>query len=233
MMTYNEIIEELYELQDADKVAFKEKKFGIISNNSLGIYHKDLRVLAKEIGKDNDLAIQLFDSGIYEARLLCSKMFNPKDVTEGLMDKWVVTFENWEVCDSFSMGLFSKSDFALAKILEWTERESEFEKRAGFATLASYCMADKKSSNDLFEQFLPIIKREANDERLYVKKAVNWALRNIGKRNIDLNKKAIEVAYELLEYESKSAKWIAKDAIRELEGENVKILDYPRSIYRA
>ena len=232
-MTYNEIIEELYELQDADKVAFKEKKFGIISNNSLGIYHKDLRVLAKAIGKDNDLAIQLFDSGIYEARLLCSKMFNPKDVTEDLMERWVVTFENWEVCDSFSMGLFSKSDFALAKILEWTERESEFEKRAGFATLASYCMADKKSGNDLFEQILPIIKREANDERLYVKKAVNWALRNIGKRNIDLNKKAIEVAYELLGYESKSAKWIAKNAIRELEGESVKILDYPRSIYRS
>ena len=232
MMTYNEIIEILYELQDEDKVAFKEKKFGIISNNSLGIYHKDLRVLAKEIGNDNDLAIQLFDSGIYEARLLCSKMFKPKDVTEDLMEKWVVTFENWEVCDSFCMGLFSKSNFALAKILEWTEREHEFEKRAGFATLASYCMADKKSDNDLFEQFLPIIKREANDERLYVKKAVNWALRNIGKRNIDLNKKAIEVAYELLDYESKSAKWIAKDAIRELEGDNVKILDYPRNIYR-
>ena len=159
-------------------------------------------------------------------------MFNPKEVTEELMEKWVVTFENWEICDSFSMGLFSKSKFALAKILEWTERESEFEKRAGFATLASYCMADKKSGNDLFEQFLPIIKREANDDRQYVKKAVNWALRNIGKRNKDLNKKAIEVAYELLNYKSKSAKWIAKGAIKELEGVNVKMLDYPRNLYR-
>ena len=231
-MNYSEIIERLYDLQNAEKVIFKKNKFGIISKNSLGIYHKDLKIIAKDIGKDNKLALQLFDSGIYEGRLLCSKMFKPKDVTEQLMEKWVKTFENWEICDSFCMGLFSKSKFALAKILEWTKRESEFEKRAGFAILASYCMADKKSDNKLFEQFLPIIKREANDERLYVRKAVNWALRNIGKRNIDLNRKAIETANEILKFKSKSAQWIAKDAIRKLESENVKILDYPRNIYR-
>ena len=143
-ITYNEVIEILYELKNEEKVIFKEKKFGIISNNSLGIYHKDLKIIAKEIGKNNDLALQLFDSGIYEARLLCSKMFNPKDVTEVLMEKWIKTFENWEVCDSFCMGLFSKSEFAVAKILEWSKREPEFEKRAAFATLVSYCMADKK-----------------------------------------------------------------------------------------
>lgn len=231
-MIYTEIIECLYELQDAEKVIFKEKKFGIISNNSLGIYHKDLKVIAKDIGQNNELALQLFDSGIYEGRLLCSKMFKPKDITEDLMEKWVKTFENWEICDSFCMGLFAKSKFAIPKILEWTAREPEFEKRAGFAILAAYCMADKKSSNDLFEQFFPIIKREANDERLYVKKAVNWALRNIGKRNIDLNREAIKIANEILDFESKSAKWIAKDAIRKLEGEDVKILDYPRGEYR-
>ena len=208
-MTYNEIIECLYDLKDPEKVIFKEKKFGVVANNSLGIFHKELKMIAKEIGKDNELAQQLFDSGIYEGRLLCSKIFSPKDVTEPLMEKWVKTFENWEICDSFSMGLFSKSRFALAKILEWTERKPEFEKRAGFAIIASYCMADKKSGNELFEQFFPIIKREANDERLYVKKAVNWALRNIGKRNIDLNEKAIDVANEILNFDSKSAKWNA------------------------
>lgn len=231
-MTYNNIIESLYALEDQNKVAFKAKKFGIISNNSLGIYHKDLKVMAKEIGKNNDLALQLFDSGIYEARLLCSKMFKPKHVTEDLMEKWIKTFENWEICDSFSMGLFSKSDFAVAKIFEWSERESEFEKRAAFATLASYCMADKKSDNKLFEQFFPIIKRQAKDERLYVKKAVNWALRNIGKRNIDLNKKAISIAHDILKLNTKTSRWIALDAIRKLESENVSILDYPREIYR-
>lgn len=231
-MTYNQTIKCLYDLQNPEKVIFKQKKFGIISNNSLGIYHKDLKVIAKDIGPNNKLALQLFDSGIYEARLLCSKLYKPKDVTESLMEKWVQTFENWEICDSFCMGLFSKSNFALAKILEWSERQPEFEKRAAFAILASYCMADKTSENELFEQFFPIIKREANDNRLYVKKAVNWGLRSIGKRNIDLNRKAIEVANEILQYESKSAKWIAKNALTELQKENIRMSDYPRAIYR-
>lgn len=231
-MTYNEIIECLYDLKDPDKVIFKEKKYGIKANNSLGVYHKELKMIAKDVGPNNELALQLFDSGIYEGRLLCSKMFKPKDVTEALMEKWVKTFENWEVCDSFCMGLFSKSKFALAKILEWTEREPEFEKRAGFAIMAAYCMADKKSGNELFEQFFPIIKREANDERLYVKKAVNWSLRNIGKRNTDLNEKAIDVASEILKFDGKSAKWIAKDALKELQKDGVRMSDYPRAIYR-
>jgi len=232
LTTFSDVMECLCELQDSNKVIFKQKKFGIISNNSLGIYHKDLKVIAKDIGKNNKLALELFDSGVYEARLLCSKIFKPKDVTEELMEKWVKTFENWEVCDSFSMGLFSKSEFAVSKINEWSKREPEFEKRAAFSTLSSYCMADKKSDNELFEQFFEMIKREANDERLYVKKAVNWSLRNIGKRNVDLNKKAIEVANEILGFGSKSSTWIAKDAIRQLQAEGVNVLDYPRHIYR-
>ena len=232
-MTYNEIIECLYDLKDAEKVVFKEKIFGIKANNFLGIYHKELKMIAKEIGHDNELAIQFFDSGIYEARLLCSKMFKPKDLTEPLMENWVQTFENWEICDSFSMGLFSKSKFALSKILEWTERKPEFEKRAGFAIIASFCMADKTSGNEIFEQFLPIITREANDGRLYVKKAVNWSLRNIGKRNIDLNIKAIETASELLRFDSKSAKWIGKNALAELQKDNLRMSDYPRAKYRS
>jgi 3-methyladenine DNA glycosylase AlkD len=231
-MTLNETISKLNELADAKKVTFKEQKFGIIANNSLGIYHKDLKELAKEIGKDNMLAIQLFDSGIYEARLLCSKIFNPKDITEPLMEKWVQTFENWEICDSFCMAIFAKSQFALAKILEWTHRKPEFEKRAGFAIMAAYCMVDKKGENEIFEQFFPIIIKQADDERLYVKKAVNWALRNIGKRNVDLKKKAIKVANQILLKESKAAKWIANDALRELQKENVRTSDYPRAIYR-
>lgn len=231
-MNYKEVIKTLNDLQNPDKVVFKKKKFGIVSNNSLGIYHKDLNALAKQLGKNNVLAIKLFDSGIYEGRLLCSKVYNPKDLTEKLMEKWVETFENWEVCDSFCMGLFAKSDLAVAKILEWTKRKPEFEKRAGFAIMAAYCMADKKSDNDLFEQFFPVILQEANDERLYVKKAVNWALRNIGKRNIDLNSQAIIVAREILELDSKPAKWIATNALNELQKENIRISDYPRATYR-
>ena len=231
-MIYKEIIAQLYELENQEKVIFKEKKFGIVSNNSLGIYHKDLRLIAKNIGKDSKLAIQLFDSNIYEARILCSKIFNPKELTENLMEKWVSTFENWEVCDSFCMGLFAKSDLALTKILEWSSRKSEFEKRAAFAIMAAYCMADKKSGNELFTQFFSLIKKGATDERLYVKKAVNWALRNIGKRNIDLKNEAIKMSKELLKSESKSAIWIAKNALSELEKEKIRMSDYPRNIYR-
>lgn len=231
-MTYKETMGRLYALQNPEKVIFKEKKFGIVSNNSLGIYHAELKKIAKDIGKDNELALKLFDSGIYEARLLCSKIFKPKDVTVELMEKWVKAFENWEVCDSFSMGLFAKSDFALEKIIEYTKRKPEFEKRAGFTIMAAYCMADKLSDNVLFEAFFPIIKREANDERVYVKKAVNWALRNIGKRNIDLKKKAILVAQEILENENPAAKWIAKNALNELKKDNIRMSDYPRAIYR-
>lgn len=230
-MTYNDVMACLEELKDAEKVVFKKRKFGIIANNSLGIYHKELKMVAKEIGKDNALAIQLFDSGIYEARILCSKIFKPKDITEELMEKWVVTFENWEICDSFCMGLFAKSELAVSKALEWSSREGAFEKRAAFAIIASYCMADKKAGNEVFEQFLQVIKREVNDERLYVKKAVNWALRNIGKRNIDLRMSAIGVAQEILKEKSRSAKWIAKDALRELQKEHVRTSNYPREIY--
>lgn len=232
-MEYAEILNRLQQLSEPDKVAFKEKKYGIIANNSLGIYQKDIKELAKEIGKNSELAIQLFDSGIYEARILCSKLFKPKELTEVLMEKWVKTFENWEICDSFSMGLFAKSEYAVSKAIEWSARSNEFEKRAGFAIMAAYCMADKKAENGVYEALLPIVLRESTDERNFVKKAVNWALRSIGKRNKDLNKSALQTAYKIAELDNKAAKWIAKDAIRELSGDKVNILDYPRSIYRA
>lgn len=231
-MTVEAIIKELEQLANPEKVVFKQKKFGVISNNALGIYHKDLKEIAKRIGKNSDLAKDLFDTNIYEARLLCSKLFKPKDLTEDLMEKWLVTFENWEVCDSFSMGIFAKSALAIPKAIEWSTRSAEFEKRASFATIAAYCMADKKAENAVYEQFFPLIYQAADDERIYVKKAVNWALRSIGKRNIDLNQRAIEEAQKIETLEYKSAKWIAKDALKELQKEGVNILDYPRAIYR-
>ena len=231
-ITLEEVLAKLQELANPEKVAFKKKKFGIISNNSIGVYHKDLKVMAKEIGFNKPLALQLYDTGIYEARLLCSKLLRPKDITDELAEKWVQDFENWEICDSFCMGLVAKSPLAISKILDWTVRTKEFEKRAGFTTIAAYCMADKKAANEVYEAFFPIIKKAATDDRIYVKKAVNWALRSIGKRNIDLNKAAIIVAKELLLLDSKAAQWIAKDALRELEKEGLNILDYPRAIYR-
>jgi 3-methyladenine DNA glycosylase AlkD len=231
-MKIEAVIKILEGLADPNKVALKREKFGIASDDSLGIYHQDLKVIAKELGQNNELAIQLFETGIYEARILCSKMFKPADVTEELMERWVQTFENWEICDSFCMGLFAKSAFSRKKILEWTLRNREFEKRAGFVIIAAYCMPDKNADNQVFKQFLPLIEREAIDDRLYVKKAVNWALRNIGKRNIDLNLEATTVAKRLAVHESKSAKWIGKNALSEISKPTVNVLDYPRSIYR-
>jgi len=231
-MCLEEIIQELERLANPDKVALKREKFGIEAHNSLGVYHADLKPLAKRIGRDNDLAVRLFDTGIYEARLLCSKIFDPRAITLDLMEEWVITFENWEICDSFCMGFFAKSEHAIAKAVEWSARKPEFEKRAGFAIMAAYGFADKKAGNAVFEQFFPIIERKAGDDRLYVKKAVNWALRNIGKRNADLHAQAIASATRILAQDSKSAAWIAKDALRQLQKPNVNILDYPRAIYR-
>ncbi len=232
-MTYHDIIEALHDLADASVVAARERKFGIKSQGALGITHKDLNALVREIGRDNDLALRLYDSDIYEGKLLCSKIFRPKDVTDALCEKWISDFDNWEICDSFCMGQVAKSPLAKEKIREWTQREKEFEKRAGFATMAAYCMADKKAENEIFEAFLPLIEQGAEDERYYVKKAVSWALRSIGKRNRDLQVIAIETAELLNETEIKSAQWIARDVLRELTGEKVRMSDYPRNIYRA
>jgi len=232
-MNLQEVIERLQALADPEKISIKERKFGIKAQNSLGIYHKDLKDLAKEIGCNNHLALALFETGIYEARILCSKIYDPDCISEEQMNQWVMTFENWEICDSFCMGFFAKSRYGLAKAFEWSENENEFIKRPGFVIMAAYGFADKTAANEVFEQFFPIIEREADDDQIYVKKAVNWALRNIGKRNVDLRNMAIVVAKRILAIDSKSAKWVARNAIDELEKPGVNILNYPRSIYRS
>jgi 3-methyladenine DNA glycosylase AlkD len=231
-MNLSQVIKQLEVLANPEKIVMKANKFGIKAKNSLGIYHKDLKVLAKEIGNDNKLALALYDTGIYEARILCSKIYDPACISEHQMDRWVADFENWEICDSFCMGFFVKSDYALAKANEWSMAESEFVKRAGFVMMAAYGFANKKSGNEVFDKFFLPIEREAEDSRLYVKKAINWALRNIGKRNIDLQRMAIAVANRILKSDSKSAKWVASNALNELQKGKVSILDYPRSIYR-
>lgn len=227
-----EVVKKLQALSNPDKVSFKAAKFGISPENSLGIYHKDLKILAKEIGVDTKLGIKLFDTGIYEARILCSKICNPKEITEVMMDTWVKEFTTWEICDSFCMELFKFNSLAIKKAFEWSLNPDTFTKRAGLVLMAVYGFADKKAANTVFEEFFPVLIRESDDDRIYVKKAVNWALRQIGKRNIDLQQKAIETATIILLKDSKAAKWIAKDALKELQGIKVNVLDYPRSIYR-
>jgi len=228
----NQVLTQLNNLADAEKIIYKKQKFGISGNNSLGIYHKDLNQLAKDIGPNDELALALFGTGVYEARILCSKIYNPDKITEQQMESWVKEFDTWEICDSFCMGFFTKSQHAEIKAFQWSTNKHQFIKRAGFAIMAAYGFSHKLAENSIFEEFLIPIEQQAYDDRLYVKKAVNWALRNIGKRNQDLLKSAIATSNKILLQQSKSATWIANNALRELNKSGINILDYPRHIYR-
>jgi len=197
-------------------------RFGINPKSTYGVSVPNLRKMAKEIGRDHPLAQQFWDSGIHEARILASMIDDPNQVTKEQMDAWIKDFDSWDVCDQCCMNLFDKTPMAWGKAVEWTKREKEFEKRAGFVLMACLAWHDKEAPDKKFLAFLPAIKREADDHRNYVKKAVNWALRNIGKRNVNLNRKAIETAKEVQKMDPRSAKWIASDAIRELTSEAVQ-----------
>ena len=220
-MQYNDIIQKIKSLADPEAVKGMAR-FGINPENTYGVSIPNLRKLAREIGKDHALAQQLWASGIHEARLLASFIDEPKLVTESQMEGWVKDFDSWDVCDQCCSNLFDQTELARSKAEEWSKREVEFVKRAGFVLMAALSVHDKKASDEDFIKFLPMIKREATDERNFVKKAVNWALRQIGKRNLNLNKMAIKTAEEIQQIDSKSARWIAADAIRELTSEKVQ-----------
>jgi 3-methyladenine DNA glycosylase AlkD len=178
--------------------------------------------MAEKIGVDHQLAQDLWASGIHEARILAGMIDDPKLVTEEQLEHWVVDFDSWDVCDQCCSNLFDRTPFAHKKAVEWSKRGEEFVKRGGFVLMAALAVHDKTAGDQAFEAFFPIIKREATDDRNFVKKAVNWALRNIGKRNESLNRRAIEVAEEIKQIDSRTARWIASDAIRELTSEKVK-----------
>jgi len=197
-------------------------RFGINSQKTLGVSIPVLRKMAKEIGKNHQLALELCDSGIHEARILAGYLDEPEKVTEKQMEKWVKDFDSWDVCDQVCPSLFDKTSFVWKKIKEFTQRKEEFVKRTGFTLMACLAVHDKKAQDKDFIKLLPIIKREAADERNFVRKAVNWALRQIGKRSKNLNKEAVKAAKEILEMEDKTAKWIATDALRELTSQAVK-----------
>lgn len=220
-MQYENILKKLKALSNP-KTVEGMARFGINPKSTYGVSVPNLRKMAKEIGRDHPLAQQLWGSGVHEARILASMIDDPNQVTKKQMDAWIKDFDSWDVCDQCCMNLFDKTPMAWEKAVEWTKREKEFEKRAGFALMACLAWHDKEAPDKKFLALLPAIKREADDHRNYVKKAVNWALRNIGKRNVNLNKKAIETAKEVQKMDPKSAKWIASDAIRELTGEAVQ-----------
>jgi 3-methyladenine DNA glycosylase AlkD len=197
-------------------------RFGINPERNLGISIPQLRKTAKELGRDHELALDLWSTGIHDARILAGMIDEPDDVSEKQMEQWAGDFDSWDVCDQVCMNLFKKSSIVYEKAVEWSKRDEEFVKRAGFALMAVLAVGDKKAGDDKFTGFLPYIKKESTDGRNYVKKAVNWALRQIGKRNLNLNKIAIKTGEEIYNINSKSAKWIASDALRELKSKEVQ-----------
>ncbi len=211
----------LKSLRDPEAVAGMAR-FGINPDNTLGVSIPAIRKMAKEIGKNHALAQEFWSSGIHEARILAGLVDDPGEVTEEQMERWAADIDSWDVCDQVCSNLFDKTRFAYQKAHEWSGREEEFVKRAGFVLMAALSVHDKKAGDEKFLDFLPLIKREAQDERNFVKKAVNWALRQIGKRNLDLNRAAILTANDILKIDSKTAKWVASDALRELTGEKIQ-----------
>ena len=208
----------------ADQEAVRgQARFGITAINNFGVSIYKLRPYAKKVGKNHKLALELWKTKIHEARLLATMIDNPIEVTEKQMDTWVRGFNSWDICDQCCSNLFDKTSYAYQKAFEWSKREEEFIKRAGFVLMAALSVHDKESADKEFEKFFSVIIKESKDDRNFVKKAVNWALRQIGKRNLALNKKAVETAKQILKLGSSSAKWIASDALRELTDQ--KVLD--------
>ena len=220
-MRYRDILEKLKSLSNPRAIEGMAK-YGITPEKTYGVSIPNLREVAKEIGIAHELAQQLWATDIRETRILASMIDEPEMVTEEQMESWVKDFDYWEICDQCCQNLFEKTEFAYRKCIEWSSNEHEFVKRAGFVLMARLAFKDKGADDKQFEGFPPIIKREAIDNRNYVKKAVNWALRQIGKRNLNLNREAIETAEEIQKMDSKSAKWIANDAIREFANPQIQ-----------
>lgn len=197
-------------------------RFGIRAKQVCGVSKPRLDEIAKRIGKNHDLGVKLWKTRIHDARLLGMLISEPSQVTALQMERWVRDFDNWDVCDGTCCHLFVDAAPAWAKAFEWTKRQREFEKRAGFALAAFLAIHDKKAGDTPFRKFLKNIEREAWDGRNFVRKAVNWALRNIGKRNSQLNRHAIAAAERIRRKGTPTGRWIASDALRELRSDAVQ-----------
>lgn len=223
-MTTKEIINKLESLKNPENIAGMAR-FGIVTKKAFGISAPVLKDLAKEIKKQttdrHKLALELWKTEIHEARIIAYLIDDPKQVTESQMDKWVKDFDNWAICDGTCGHLFCRTDFAYQKVFEWSESKEEFTKRAGIVLIAWLAVHDKKADDAKIAKFLSILENKANDERNFIKKAVNWSLRQIGKRNSELNKLAVESAERIKAQDTKSTRWIAADALRELKNEKV------------
>ena len=197
-------------------------RFGIRAKLVYGVSKPKLDEIVKRIGKNHALGLALWETGIHDARLLGMLISRPEEVTKEQMERWVRDFDNWDVCDGTCCHLFAETKPAWKKAFEWSNRKKEFEKRAGFALAAYLAVHDKAAADAPFLKYLRVIEREAWDDRNFVRKAVNWALRNIGKRNLRLNREAIRSAERIRKERTRAGRWIAADALRELRSEAVQ-----------
>lgn len=225
-MIISEIIKKLESLENPENVAGM-RRFGITAKKAFGISAPVLKNLAKDIKKQtenrHDLALGLWETGIHEARIIAYLIDSPKEVSEKQMESWAKDFDNWAICDGTCGHLFCKTELAYKKVFEWSEREEEFIKRAGIVLMAWLAVHNKKAPNEKIAEFFSILEAKASDERNFIKKAVNWSLRQIGKRNLFLNKLAIEAAERIKLQNTKSARWVAADALRELKDEKIQL----------
>jgi 3-methyladenine DNA glycosylase AlkD len=221
MASAREILDRLAALGSSANVEGMAR-FGMSTSGRLGVPVPAMRRLAKEIGRDHRLAVELWETGVPEARIVASMIADPAKLGPARMDRWVRGFDSWDVCDQVCMNLFEKAPFARRKIVQWARREEEFVRRAAFSLLACVAWHDREAPDSDFLPFLPVIASAASDERNFVKKAANWALRTIGKRSPRLNEAALRTAREIRGLDSRAARWIAADAIRELESPAVR-----------
>jgi len=197
-------------------------RYGMKTENRLGVQIPELRKLAKETGRNHQLALELWKTGIAEARILAAMIDEPEKVKEQQMDNWVKDIDSWDIGDQTCMNLFEKTPFAWKKITEWSQRPEEFVKRTAYGLLACLAWHNKTATDQQFTQLFPVIASGAQDDRKSIQKAVSWSLRNIGKRNPQLNRAAIQLATEIRQINTKPARWTASDVIRELESQPVQ-----------
>lgn len=219
--TAEEIIEHLKSIGSPARAA-GQARFGIRSGDALGVPLPELRKLARQIGRDQGLAGALWLTGVHEARLLATMVAEPRIMTEAQMDGWVSDINHWDQCDQACMNAFAHSPYAYQKAREWSRRPEEFVRRAGLALIAVLAQREKEVPDERMREFFPVILEAADDERHYVKKAASWALRSLGKRSRALHAEAIQVAQQLKGMDSKSARFIGSESLRELQGEAVQ-----------
>jgi 3-methyladenine DNA glycosylase AlkD len=215
------VLTSLKRLADERVLEDMSKRYGIYTNKALGVSMANMQKVAKPLGRNHELAAALWDTGWYEARMLTSFVDEPERVTSAQMDAWVREFDNWGICDTLCFNLLDRTPHAWRKVVQWCKQEGEFVKRAGFVLLWSLTVHDKHADDEQFRQGLILVLRAASDERHFVKKAVNMALRAIGKRNPALNKAAVTVARRLADSPEPAARWVGKDALRELTSPSV------------